>query len=203
MWDFATVRPVDAETVRVTGDDRAAQALAALPSDEWTLFRAPNLPHGGCPGVDHVLVGPSGVFVVDSARWTATVHVRRDVLRRKGRLRERALSGALAAATAVGDLLEENRRHLVRPVVCFSRDERIMGWGRKVMICSTGSIVSMLLVQPAQLSASERETLCADLALEFRAASVVPGTRPPRRGGLRALRADPASPAARLARLLG
>ncbi len=88
------VRVVDAETVRVTGEDRAAQALAALPSDEWTVFCTPNLPHGGCPGVDHVLV-------------------------------------------------------------------------------------------------------------EFRAASVVPGSRPPRRGGRRALRADPASPAARLARLLG
>lgn len=91
----------------------------------------------------------------------------------------------------------------MRPVVCFSRDERIMGWGRKVMVCSTGSIVSMLLIQPALLSGSERETVYADLALEFRAASAVPGSRPPRRGGRRGLRADPASPAARLARLLG
>ena len=65
--------PSAAETGRVTGDDRAAQALAALPTDEWTIFRAPHLPRGGCPGVDHVLVGPSGVFVVDSDRWTGAV----------------------------------------------------------------------------------------------------------------------------------
>ena len=87
-------------------------------------------------------------------------------------------------------------------MVCFTRDERIMGWGRTVMVCSTASITSMLLTQATVLTTAEREALSADLGLAFRAAAVVPGTRPPRRGAHRAL-ADPSSPAGRLARLLG
>lgn len=167
------------------------------------MFRAPRLPAGGCPGVDHVVVGPSGVFVIDSQRWTGAVQVRRDVLRRRGRLRKKALGGATPAALAVADLLDEPRQHLVRPVVCIARDEPIMGWGRWVMVCSSGSLVSMLLTQATVLSEDERPALCADLALRFRAAAVAPGTRPPRRGGHRALSADPPSPAGRLVRLLG
>ena len=184
-------------------DDRTAQALTALPSEEWTLFRAPRLPAGGCPGVDHVVVGPSGVFVIDSRRWTGAVQVRRDVLRRRGRLRKKALGGATRAALAVADLLDEPRQHLVQPVVCFARDERIMGWGRRVLVCSSASLASMLLSQATVLSADVRAALSADLALQFRAAAVTPGTRPPRGGAHRAVPADPASPAGRLVRLLG
>lgn len=176
------------------------------------MFRAPRLPAGGCPGVDHVVVGPSGGFVIDSQRWTGTVQVRRDVLRRRGRLRKKALGGATRAALkpnttheeqAVADLLDEPRQHLVKPVVCFARDERIMGWGRRVMVCSSASLVSMLLTQATVLGEDERATLCADLALRFRAAAVAPGSRPPRGGGHRAVPADPSSPAGRLVRLLG
>ena len=167
------------------------------------MFRAPRLPAGGCPGVDHVVVGPSGVFVIDSQRWTGAVQAGRDVLRRRGPLRKKALGGATRAALAVADLLDEPRQHLVKPVVCFARDERIMGWGRRVMVCSSASLVSMLLTQATVLSEDERAALCADLALRFRAAAVAPGSRPPRGGGHRAVPADPTSPAGRLVRLLG
>ena len=34
--------------------------------------------------------------------------------------------------------------HLVKPVLCFVRDEPVTGWARDVMVCSTSNLVDML-----------------------------------------------------------
>ncbi len=43
--------------------------------------------------IDHIVVGPSGVFVIDSKNWEGQVDVRQGVFRHNGRRREREIAG--------------------------------------------------------------------------------------------------------------
>ena len=133
-----------------------------MPNEEWDGVPCAAAARLWLSGVDQVVVGPSGVLVVDSQRWTGAAHVRRDVLPRRGRLRKKALGGATRAALAVADLLDEPRQHLVQPVVCFARDERIMGAGVAGSWSARARRArSMLLTQATVLSEGERAAMCA------------------------------------------
>jgi hypothetical protein len=157
----------------------AAVALALLPGDEWVDFH--DVPWPGRPGatIDHVVVGPGGVFVLVTSQLGENIQIRRDVLRRNGRRRDKVLGRAVQAAEALGTVLPDVDQLFLRPVVCFTREEMIMGWGRQVMVCSTASVVAMMSNQPTVVSVAERDALCASIEVSIRAASLVPGTRPP------------------------
>jgi hypothetical protein len=157
----------------------AAVALALLPGDEWVDFH--DVPWPGRPGalIDHVAVGPAGVFVIVTSHLGENTQIRRDVLRRNGRRRDKVLGRALQAAEALGTEIPDVDQLFIRPVVCFAREEMIMGWGRKVMVCSTASVVPMLRNQPTVVNAAERDALCASIEVAIRAANLVPGSRPP------------------------
>lgn len=174
------------------GEHDTALALAALPSEEWTVFHDIRWPGGRYVNVDHVVVGPGGVFVIDSKNWSGDIQVRRDIMRQNGRLRDKALSGAGEAAVAIGGLVPDLDPHWVHPVLCFARDESIMGWGRSVMVCSTSTIVPMLLTHPAVLSPTERQTLSRQLGAWSRALSQAASAGPVRRTPPRHSSAAPA-----------
>lgn len=159
-----------------------AQALALLPSDEWTVFKDVRLQG---VTIEYVVVGPGGVFVVESRSATGIVRARRDALRQKGRRRDKVVSGVVEAANAVGLNVPGLNPERVRPVLCFARDERIMGWGRNVMVCSTSTLVPMLLTHPTVLSAGEQEAVCQDLEGMIRSATVAFAERSIRRAGPR------------------
>jgi hypothetical protein len=157
----------------------AAVALALLPGDEWVDFH--DVPWPGRPGatIDHVVVGPAGVFVVITSQLGDNNQIRRDVLRHNGRRRDRVLGRALQAVDALGTVLPDVDRLFLRPVVCFAREEMIMGWGRKVMVCSSASVVAMMQNQPTVVNAAERDALCASIEVAIRAANLLPDSRPP------------------------
>jgi hypothetical protein len=172
-----------------------AVALALLPGEEWVDFH--DVPWPGRPGatIDHVVVGPSGVFVLVTSHLGENIQIRRDVLRRNGRRRDKVLGRAVQAAEALGTVLPDVDQLFIRPVVCFAREEMIMGWGRKVMVCSSASVVSMMQGQPAVVNAAERDALCASVEVAIRAANLEPGTRPPGMVRPRHLEEKPAEPA--------
>ena len=65
-----------------SAEERAtAEALEALPRDRWRVLH--DVPWPGRPRdvVEHVVVGPAGVFVIDTKTWSGTVTVRAGVLR--------------------------------------------------------------------------------------------------------------------------
>ncbi|HMT88294.1 MAG TPA: nuclease-related domain-containing protein [Dermatophilaceae bacterium] len=58
------------------GERRVAAALAVLPAAEWqTLHDRLLLPGVTAWNLDHVVVGPAGVFLVDAKNWTGEVRV--------------------------------------------------------------------------------------------------------------------------------
>lgn len=165
------------------GERRTADALAALPAESWTVFHDLRWPGRRFANVDHVVVGPSGVFVIDSKNWSGSITVSSNVLRQNGRAREEAVVGATESALAVGQLAPLLRPDLVKPVLCFVREEPLTGWARDVMITSTTTLVPMLLSRPAVLSSDEVHHLSLDLDGGIRSA-IDPSTgRPSRRSG--------------------
>jgi hypothetical protein len=55
------------------GERRTARLLDRLVRDGYVVFHDLAVP-GSPANVDHLVVGPSGVFVIDSKQWTGSVH---------------------------------------------------------------------------------------------------------------------------------
>jgi hypothetical protein len=61
------------------GERRTARRLQRLPRDGYVVFHDLALP-GSPANVDHLVIGPSGVSVIDSKQWTGQVHQSSDGL---------------------------------------------------------------------------------------------------------------------------
>jgi Nuclease-related domain len=164
------------------GEEATAAALAQLPTDTWTVFNDVKWPGRRYANVDHIVVGPPGVFVIDSKNWSGRVTVADDVLRQDGRSRQRDVAGAAEAGLAVAGLVQLLEPSLVHPVLCFVRDDELSGWARDVMVCSTSNVVAMLTSRPDVLAEHQVNQLGLDLDLGLRdaglAAAVVPRPDP-------------------------
>ncbi|HEX4699230.1 MAG TPA: nuclease-related domain-containing protein [Actinomycetes bacterium] len=55
--------------------------------------------------IDHIAVGPPGIFVVDAKNWSGSVTVRDGMIRQNGYRRDKELAGTKRAAEDVGALL--------------------------------------------------------------------------------------------------
>jgi hypothetical protein len=86
------------------GEARTAGVLASLPP-EWTTLHDVRWPGRRLANIDHVVIGPGGIFVIDSKNWSGRVEVTRDVLRQNGRSREQAVAGCADSALAVSEIL--------------------------------------------------------------------------------------------------
>ncbi|GAA1795083.1 hypothetical protein GCM10009795_045780 [Nocardioides hankookensis] len=133
------------------GEEAVATALAALPRTEWTVVSDVQWPGRRFANIDHVVIGPGGVFVIDAKNWSGKVEVVDSVLRQNGRHREPAVAGGSDAALAVAQLASLDPS-LVHPVLCFVRDDWLSGWARDVMVCSTFNLVTMLVSRPTALA---------------------------------------------------
>lgn len=135
-----------------------ARALEALPLG-WIVLHDLCWPGRPKANIDHVVIGPGGVFVVDAKNWSGTIEVRDQVLRQNGRQREQTVSSAAEAAIALQRTLPVS--HLCMGVLCFVGDNTLSGWARDVMVCSSTNLVTMLLSRPAALSPDEVERCAA------------------------------------------
>ena len=161
------------------GERRTAEALADLPTHEWTVFH--DVPWPGRPraNVDHVAVGPTGIFVIDSKHWSGSVTVRDGVLRQNGYRRDKTISGAVDAASAMASLVPAVGRADVHPMVCFVRDEPFATASvGDVVLTSAAQLVRHLVDRPVALMPEGREEVAWELELRlYRTSS---RSRPPR-----------------------
>ncbi len=124
------------------GEEVTAHALAGLDPSKWRVLHDLRWPGRRHANIDHLVVGPGGIFVIDSKHWSGRVTVRDQVLMQNGRKREKAIAGAADAAIDIAELLPGLNPNLVQPVLCFVRDEEVVGWARDVIVCSTTNIVA-------------------------------------------------------------
>jgi hypothetical protein len=55
------------------GERRTARLLDRLTRDDYVVFHDLAVP-GSPANIDHLVIGPSGVFVIDSKQWTGSIH---------------------------------------------------------------------------------------------------------------------------------
>jgi hypothetical protein len=88
------------------GERRTARLLDRLTRDGYVVFHDLAVPGNASANVDHLVIGPSGVFVIDSKQWTGSVHQGADGLAWHNHYPlDRTLETARWEAEAVGRLL--------------------------------------------------------------------------------------------------
>lgn len=149
------------------GERRTALALAELPRGEWNVMH--DLPWPGRPraNIDHVAIGPPGIFVIDSKNWTGSIGVTGGILRQNGRRRDATATASGEAAAAVRHLLQAPPAVPVHGVLCFVRDEEVVGRIEGTLLCSTANITKMLLTRYPVLDSAARAVIVSRVATEL------------------------------------
>jgi len=104
-----------------------AEKLAQLAPYGWFLLHDVHWPGRPLARLEHVLVGPGGVVVVNAKNWSGDVDVVDGALRQNGHDRFPAVETALAQAAAVAAVLPAPWRRLVRSLICLTAQPVLQG----------------------------------------------------------------------------
>jgi hypothetical protein len=148
-------RVLDPERLRrgISGEEAVADALAGLPSSYWVL-------HGVSTGhgdVDHVVIGPTGVFALETKAWDGKFYRSRGQLYCNGKPAEHVLRQARGAAGQVRELLlAAGIDEWVEAVVVAARASvsRSPVRFRKSYVISIKDLVGFVIDRPHSLSSS-------------------------------------------------
>jgi hypothetical protein len=147
-----------------TGQRVTAWWLGRLPSG-WYLFD--DIPVGdGDASIDHVIVGPGGVFTVNAKNLTGKVWVAERSVRHNGH-RTSFLPKATSEARRASRLLTAAVGHTidVRPVLAILADDwTIKQMPPDVFVGAPRGVRDWLLRQPAVLSRTQVTAICAAVA---------------------------------------
>lgn len=126
----AAERALHAWTTGAAGERLVAEAVAELESVGWRVLHDVHWPGRQKANIDHVLVGPGGILVVDAKNWKGRVEIRGGVLRIGTWSKSDVVSAARAAARDVAAFLDARHGRLVFPVLCFVEQDlppRLLG----------------------------------------------------------------------------
>ncbi len=138
------------------GEEAVARALDRLPAG-WHVFHGvalddSPLSSGGGADIDHVVVAPHAIFVIETKNWSGEITAPHDTLLCDGQPPDRdPLEQAKAAASGLRQRLtkatgEETAERPIIPVVCFcggTRPRGITGLAG-VMICNEEGLCAMM-----------------------------------------------------------
>jgi len=129
-----------------------ADKLSELIPHGWYVLHDVHWPGRPKANLDHVLVGPGGVVVVDAKNWTGEVRVSSGVLWQGRYSRTLAVEGALAQCAAVASVLEPPLRRFARPMICMSAQPDVFGiTSSDVAVAGTERVVDAILALPRAL----------------------------------------------------
>jgi hypothetical protein len=134
----------DAEARRMEAQLRTTQALEFLDAETWTVISDLQWPGGRYGNVDHVVVGPSGVYVIDTKNWTGDVTVYGGRLRYEGLTHDSVVAYLVEAAAAVALLTPGVPRQQIRPVLCVAGAEGLATHVNGLLVCSPDTLAATL-----------------------------------------------------------
>lgn len=143
------------------GEELVALLLEALPSG-YHVFH--DLPCGEAGGIDHLVVGPTGLFVVETKFWSGAVTLDKGVIRVDGELPTRpplpqVYASASALAAFLGTRLEAVPACV--PVVCFASNT-LAGGGQlaeSAWVCNAAELLKVILSHADHVSADDIERI--------------------------------------------
>ncbi|HRR34437.1 MAG TPA: nuclease-related domain-containing protein [Kiritimatiellia bacterium] len=155
------LRGVDAYFKGARGEESVAVLLAALPRG-YHVFH--DFSFGGSGAIDHVVVGPSGLFAIETKCWSGRVTCEASGLRVDGVEPSRPpLRQARGSAQALVRFLGERLGSApsCTPVVCFASDTFEPGLLTvdDVVVCNASALQSMLVTHAGHVTADERERI--------------------------------------------
>jgi hypothetical protein len=165
------------------GEERTAAALTGLPAGDWTVVHDVRWPGRQRANLDHVVVGPGGVFVIDSKQWSGRVVTAGGELRQNGRRRTKAVEGAVAQADSLRSVVRDLDPRLVVPVLCLVGQGPVRDRLGEVLVASPETIVQVLTSGERVLPDPHRRRLAGRLQREL------PSVVMPRPRGARRTRA--------------
>jgi hypothetical protein len=102
------------------GEQTVGAQLERLRPSGFDVFHDVHWPGRKRANIDHVAVGPAGIFVVDAKNWSGTVTVRDGKLRQNGYHRDKEVAAAKQAGEDVGALLQLPWALHVIPVIALA-----------------------------------------------------------------------------------
>lgn len=134
------------------GERLVADRLGRLIPHGWLLLNDVRWPGRPNANLDHVLVGPGGVVVVDAKNWTGEVSVASGVLWQGRFARTQSVDGALAQCAAVASVLAPPHRRFVRSLICLAGQPDLFGiTNSDVAVAGADRVVDAVLALPAVL----------------------------------------------------
>ncbi|HET7350649.1 MAG TPA: nuclease-related domain-containing protein [Marmoricola sp.] len=140
------------------GATATGRALAGLPAP-WRAIHDVRWPGRLLANIDHVVVGPSGVYVIHAKTWTGEVEVRHGELVLNGRKQESSVLAVEASAIAVAGTADGVDPALVRPVLCLVRGQVVEGTVGDALVCSTRTLAEVLTQRAPVIDAAEIEAI--------------------------------------------
>lgn len=132
------------------GERIIADRLSQLIPHGWYVLHDVHWPGRPKANLDHVLVGPGGIVVVDAKNWTGEVRVSSGVLWQGRYSRTQSVEGALAQCAAVASVLAPPHRRLVRPLICMAAQPDLFGvTSSDVAVAGVDRVVAAVTALPA------------------------------------------------------
>jgi hypothetical protein len=135
------------------GEQLVAPALELLRPQGFEVLHDVELPGRPRAGIDHVIVGGPGVFVMNTESWSGTVMVEAGTLWQKGYSRVQQTEAVHRAALFVGLSLGASWAALVVPVICLIGPSALVPTqAGPVTVLSLDHLTAWLMSHPSLLT---------------------------------------------------
>lgn len=177
VWDKKTGPVNNRWGERARGEARVGAELEKLYREGFHVFHDWDRGRGN---VDHVAVGPQGVFAVETKAWSGEISAEGGRLKRNGWFvyENKPVTQAMGNAFAVRALIGETygTEPFVVPILCFSRAE-VLCYGpvSKVEVTSIGALARVVMERRVRYSGSEVAGISQALEQKL---GVAPAVRP-------------------------
>lgn len=168
------------------GKEAVARALASLAPTHWRVLHDLPIGHRGA-NVDHVVLGPPGVFTLNTKHLSGAVAVTRDEVRRNGRATQ-FIAAATREAERVRAVLEQHTGgpgQVEALLVIYGAALRVTNQPVDVTVLTAGQLTRWLLALPPVLSFEAWQHVCrtATLPATWTSREPRPGQPPVRTRG--------------------
>lgn len=143
------------------GEEMVAALLEGLPGG-YHVFH--DVPCGTAGGIDHMVVGPTGLFVIETKFWSGAVKLDGGAILVDGRQPSRPpIRQVRATVRALTEYLEERLESVPPcvPVVCFASNT--LGGGRGAaegtMVCNASELSSLIVSHAARVTSDDVERI--------------------------------------------
>ncbi|WP_340289834.1 nuclease-related domain-containing protein [Aquipuribacter hungaricus] len=136
------------------GEEQVADTLAGLAQLGWVVLHDVAWPGRARANLDHVLIGPGGVLVVDTKNWSGTVTVDTDRgLRSNGYRKTKEIEAVQTARQALLTLVPALPPEVVAGLICLAAQDQEPVLLDGVVVVGRGQLLQHVLQRSAVLGA--------------------------------------------------